>query len=234
MKLPRVFVPLAKEPYNWFASGRKKWELRRCIRQYSDKNIQTGKVVELRCGYSDPSKAIWGVIEETRIYGSLNNVFEDINYDEIIPIASNLGQAIDLTNEILNLESYHNTRLIAFKVRKIENPEFIQMSSEYYKLILSGQKKSTIRKGRRYYRTGEGIIFFESKAIVVNIISTKFVRLSQISIEEIKNDGFNSMQEIEKALSGFYGEIDKEEIMTIVNFEVEEVEGGEYVSNHNI
>ena len=51
MNVPRVFIPLSTAPYNWFESGIKMWELRRYGRQYTERNIEKNKIVELRCGY---------------------------------------------------------------------------------------------------------------------------------------------------------------------------------------
>ncbi|RCX19509.1 ASCH domain-containing protein [Anaerobacterium chartisolvens] len=232
MKIPRLFVPLAKEPYNWFIHDRKEWELRKYGRQYTEKNIQIGKVVELRCGYNNPSKAIWGVIEEIRTFDSINNVFRSIDYKKIISGAINLENAIDLSTQILRLKNCGNNKLIAFKVRLIDQPQFIEMSSEFYELIKSGKKKSTIRKGVRDYKAGKAIIYFKTNSLVVSITQIRILGFSEITVEDARKDGFNSFKELENALKKFYGEIDKNEIMTIATIEIEKVEDNKNVNSY--
>src|SRR5258708_2524794 len=60
-KSDRLFVPLADQPFAWFRSGHKKWELRRFGRQYTLKHVRVGRRVELRRGYRGPD-VLWGEI----------------------------------------------------------------------------------------------------------------------------------------------------------------------------
>lgn len=231
MKLPRVFVPLAKEPYNWFAQGSKEWELRRYGRQYTEKNIKKGNLVELRCGYSNPARAIWGVIEEIKVFDSIDNVFRYIDYKKIISSANNIENAIELCNKILNLEG-SDDKLIAFKIRIIESPQFIEMSSEFYDLIKYGIKKTTIRKGVRNYKIGKAIIYFMTSSMVANITQIRVLHFNELTIEDAIKDGFKSITELQNVLRKIYLDIDNDDFITIITFEVENIEGNNYANSN--
>lgn len=221
LKLDRIFVPLASNPYDWFLSGKKRWELRRYGRQYTEKHIKIGKVVELRCGYNNRKKAVWGIIEDIQYFGSLSDVFQNINYKEIIPISENIEDAKELTGKILNLNIHDDIKLIAFKINKFDDSQYIEMAAEFYEMIISGQKRTTIRKGKRDYKIGKGIIVFNNKNVIINILGIKHIRLTELSYNEINNDGFRSIEELKASLYEFYGELDLNETMTLVSFELD-------------
>lgn len=88
----RLFVPLKTEPFNWFKSGKKKYELRNQVGQYNKNQIITGRKVELRRGYSTNDK-LFGTIGKVIWCENINDVFNQINYSEILPNASNLELA---------------------------------------------------------------------------------------------------------------------------------------------
>ena len=70
--IDRLFVPLNKEWYKLFASGKKKWEMRGYSPRFNEKTVKVGRSIELRKGYMKEG-AIWGVITEFHI---TNNVHE--------------------------------------------------------------------------------------------------------------------------------------------------------------
>lgn len=225
MKINRLFVPLSRDPYNWLNNGSKKWELRRYGRQYTHKNIRVGRLVEFRFGYSDPSKAIWAIITDVNIYESLVNLYDKIPYKDILPEAISQVDAITYSKEILNLEKYpHTEKFIAFQVSKIRNPMFIEMSNEFYNSILSKDKVTTIRRGKREYKTGPAIIYFEHSNILVEIKQVVHKLLHEINHEDLKKEGYESIIQLKKTLVSFYNDIKDDEIFTIVEFEVSESE----------
>lgn len=117
----RVFIPLSTEPFNWFSSGKKKWELRRLGGQYTYKNIYAGRVVELRKGYRS-SEALWGVINSVVTAVDIRSIFEAIgDYKAVVPVCDSLGDAVILAESIVGLNA--QSGYIAFCVVDIVNVE---------------------------------------------------------------------------------------------------------------
>jgi ASC-1-like (ASCH) protein len=112
----RLFVPLSADPYKWFSDGKKRWELRRYGRQYTEKHVWVNRRVELRHGYSDPSRSIWGTIVDVHSDDNLKDFFDKVPYNQVIPVANNLDEAIAISEEILKLPSDGSVPLLAFEV----------------------------------------------------------------------------------------------------------------------
>lgn len=118
----RLFVPLASEPFNWFLSGQKKWELRKADRQYTKKYVYKGRMVELRKGYNTDEK-LFGQVDNVVESVSLEGIFEKASFKEIIPIAKNKSEAISISLEILKPSKLHS--FIAFKIDLNDTKETI-------------------------------------------------------------------------------------------------------------
>src|SRR5262245_24971523 len=91
-KTDRLFVPLAKQPFAWFRSGQKKWELRRFGRQYTRKHVRVGRLVELRRGYKGPD-ALWGEILDVVEANSVDDFYNKVHFKEVIPVANSREHA---------------------------------------------------------------------------------------------------------------------------------------------
>lgn len=115
-EVDRLFVPLAAGPFSWFQSGKKTWELRRCGRQYTDKNIRLGRRVELRMGYTDPGRALWGVIVNIEQAATVSEFFKKVPYELVIPVATSLAEAVTLTSSILGLQPDNCGPVLGFEV----------------------------------------------------------------------------------------------------------------------
>lgn len=110
----RLFVPLAKEAYEWFLNHNKQWEIRKLNSgQYNTKNLVEGRRVELRLGYR-PGNSIWGVIDAVKMYNNADDLVNDINFKLLIPTANNKNEAIERINDFIGEES----QIITFKVIK--------------------------------------------------------------------------------------------------------------------
>jgi hypothetical protein len=114
----RLFVPLASQPYDWFASGLKHWEIRKYGRQYTEKHVYIGKPVELRRGYSNKINALWGVIERVEYTDNIRSFFDKVPYADAIPTAFTLEEAIlFLVESILRIQPDQPQKIIGFKIR---------------------------------------------------------------------------------------------------------------------
>lgn len=213
-RFDRLFVPLSKEPFGWFASGRKKWELRRVGNQFHTDHIYHGRLVELRLGYST-SQSLWGCVQSIIHARSLTELFSQVPYEDVIPMASTEEEAVDVCTSILDLCS-DNPSLIAFKVsRQIEE---LEIDAKYVDAILKGEKVTTVRKGERQFKCGPAVLRTEDYALPVkisNVINTTIPHLTQ---SDAKRDGFDSLVQLENALSNHYPEIQNTDPVTIVEF----------------
>jgi hypothetical protein len=112
-KADRLFVPLADQPFAWFRSGRKKWELRRFGRQYTPKHVRIGRRVELRRGYKGPD-VLWGEILDVVEANGVDDFFSKVYFKDVIPVADTREQAVEIVTAILKVDSM--THLLGFAV----------------------------------------------------------------------------------------------------------------------
>jgi hypothetical protein len=111
----RAFVPLASSPFSWFEGGLKKWELRKYGRQYTERHIWVGKRVELRHGYRS-NRSLWGTVSDTVSASSVSDFFSRVDYRTVIPVATSLGEACRIAEEILNIPENTESHLFGFRI----------------------------------------------------------------------------------------------------------------------
>jgi len=87
----RLFVPLNTDPFEDFKYRGKRYELRWYGRQFIEKNLIPGRLVELRKGYS--GERLHGTIG-TCVIGSLEYIFEQIPLHLITPRKSSKEEAL--------------------------------------------------------------------------------------------------------------------------------------------
>ncbi|HID43092.1 MAG TPA: ASCH domain-containing protein [Archaeoglobaceae archaeon] len=98
--------------------------------------------------------------------------------------------------------------------------EKINFDSEYVKPILQRGKRTTIRKGIKKYSgnvllTSDGSVFAEAKIKKVVV-----KRVKELTDEDARTDGFGNLEELLSALKRIYGNLDENEFVTIVYFEI--------------
>lgn len=113
----RLFVPLAADPFRWFCSGRKNWELRKLGRQYTPVHVRLGRGVELRRGYSDRDAALWGQIIAVVQANSIQAFFAEVPWSSVLPESVSLDDAIAEACRILNITDASGTPVLGFRVR---------------------------------------------------------------------------------------------------------------------
>ncbi|MCQ4153820.1 MAG: ASCH domain-containing protein [Archaeoglobi archaeon] len=98
----------------------------------------------------------------------------------------------------------------------------INFDLEFVPLIIAGTKKTTIRKGIKSYPVGRIVeLTADSKRFAMARVKKVVVkRVSELSEEDAKTDGFESREELLRTLKRIYGEINESEFVTIVHFEV--------------
>jgi hypothetical protein len=120
IKTDRLFVPLASDPHSWFLSGRKNWELRRLGRQYTERHVRPGRMVELRRGYSDKATSLWGVIDDVAVANTISSFFDAVPYAQVIPTAQSRDDAEAIAAQILGVAADSPVDVIGFQVRLID------------------------------------------------------------------------------------------------------------------
>jgi hypothetical protein len=112
----RLFVPLSSEPYRWFQSGKKRWELRKDARQFSVEHVRPGRSVELRRGYRDAGSAIWGEIVDVVHAPGLNDFFSHVDWRNVLPECRDREDAIETARQILNIQEGAQVPVVGFKI----------------------------------------------------------------------------------------------------------------------
>lgn len=112
----RLFVPLATEPYRWFESGQKTWELRVLRRQFNLMSVRVGRRVELRRGYST-GDSLWGEITAVQTDTKLEWMFQQVPFWQVIPTAESVEDAARMARQILKHPTPFSVRYIAFEIK---------------------------------------------------------------------------------------------------------------------
>ena len=97
----------------------------------------------------------------------------------------------------------------------------LMVKGEYVNKILKGIKRATIRLGIVKPRYNEIIIHGGGRPVAkVRITKVKYKRLNELTEEDAKMDGFNSLEELLQHLRKAYGNVSSNDIVTIIEFEV--------------
>ncbi|MCX8172127.1 MAG: ASCH domain-containing protein [Archaeoglobaceae archaeon] len=98
----------------------------------------------------------------------------------------------------------------------------INFDPQFIPFILSGVKKTTIRKGIRSYPVGEIVeLVVDNKPFALARIKKVVVkRVSEINEDDAKADGFKNREEVIGTLKRIYADLNDSEFVTIVHFDV--------------
>jgi hypothetical protein len=108
-----LIVSVLPEPFHWFAEGERCWEVRRCGRDFTERDVLPDRPVEIRRAHRG-SEVLKGTIVEVLPVGDLASIFERVSYSDIIPVAASLDEAVQIAHRLLGPGNLK--RLIAFKV----------------------------------------------------------------------------------------------------------------------
>lgn len=98
----------------------------------------------------------------------------------------------------------------------------INFDPELIPFILSGAKKTTVRRGIRSYPVGKIVeLTVDNRPFALAKVKKVVVkRVSELNDEDAKADGFNDRAELLEKLRKIYGEMDEKEFVTVVHFEL--------------
>lgn len=211
----RLFVPLSREPFEWFSSQGKQWEIRRNKGSFRADRLTPGRRVELRRGYTGDS--LWGTLAETVSASSAAGLFDAICYKTAVPAASSQSEAIAFVDELLT----ENDGLVAFRVELDGEPisEKIAFDPALLGLVDSGNKTTTIRAGHRDFRLGPAVLYFgPSHRRNAAIIRTHHMSLDDLTMQNARTDGYNSLDDLLAALRSYYPDLAPGAPVTLVEF----------------
>jgi hypothetical protein len=97
----------------------------------------------------------------------------------------------------------------------------ISLAREFLPDILSKKKTSTIRRGSRRYSPGKAILHVGNSDISIWIEHVCYCRVNELTEENAARDGFDSLDDLLRALHRFYPGLSADETITIVSFSLE-------------
>lgn len=86
--------------------------------------------------------------------------------------------------------------------------------------IYTNKKYTTIRKGRKTIQPGILLLENDNNRLVVNVTKVIYKHFDELSEEDAKNDGFNSLEDLRHAIKKLYPTIRNKNIMTIISFQL--------------
>jgi hypothetical protein len=89
---------------------------------------------------------------------------------------------------------------------------------DLFELVVSGVKKSTVRKGVRDITEGPLVIKAteSGKTKEVNVTDVEFVKYSDLNEQDAETNGFQSLNDFKTTLTEIYGELESDQDITIV------------------
>ncbi|AIF69047.1 hydrothetical protein [Palaeococcus pacificus DY20341] len=109
-------------------------------------------------------------------------------------------------------------------MRKVQIRKFMLIDSAYKSKILKGKKTTTIRFGKYEAKPGNEIYIVVrpsdtaiAKAKIKGITRKK---VGELTNEDAKKDGFSDVRELMRALNKIYGELHKDDEVSIIEFEL--------------
>lgn len=90
--------------------------------------------------------------------------------------------------------------------------------------ILSGQKRATIRRGKKDDVSLGPATIGTNTPIVITDISYKL--FSELTLTDAQHDGYDNVNELQQALYNFYPDIQPNEYVTLISFELNSLGAG--------
>lgn len=221
LAIRRLFVPLAREPYDWFASGAKKFEVRRNHGPFSVGRLPVGRRAELRRGYQKTSSVLWGTITSTTVAPSIELLYRAIPAAEAIPTGQSLQELVAYTRSLLG-DGYPQG-VVAIQIcldSPGRNPQTLRFAPEYLELVRSGAKRTTIRLAPKSFVPGPIKLRFGDVVIDGAIVEARKAPFASLSDREAAADGFEDLRALTEALRGHYRSFSPNQDVTIVYFRI--------------
>ena len=99
---------------------------------------------------------------------------------------------------------------------------YLNFSGDFTEKIIKGEKRATLRLGVKDYREGEIVIIRagDREIGMAKITKVRRVRLSELSDEDLRMDGYTDKEYLLRDLKKFYGYISEDAIFTQIVFKL--------------
>jgi uncharacterized protein YqfB (UPF0267 family) len=149
-------------------------------------------------------------------------MFSSIPYQEIIPSAESLDEAVLDARQLLRISDVNETPLVAFRMdldKKDRGPIVVKMDPRYQALVVTGVKTTTIRRETENLVPGPARLEFGiGRSMSATITAVTLTEAQSLTEQDAKRDGFSSRNDLWKALSEHYPGFKNTETVAIVEF----------------
>ena len=99
---------------------------------------------------------------------------------------------------------------------------YLNFSEDFTERILRGEKRATLRLGIKDYRVGEIVKVRCGDEVLGDAVITEIrvLRLSQLTDEDVRLDGYKRRDELLKDLKRFYGDFKDDDVFTQIKFKL--------------
>jgi len=96
----------------------------------------------------------------------------------------------------------------------------LRLRPELLAATRSGQKQSTIRRGRRQIRTGLLVLESRGESLLVHVTGVTYKRFGELTEEDAQGDGYQNLAQLREELRSYYPKLRKNSPLTVVEFEL--------------
>jgi hypothetical protein len=96
----------------------------------------------------------------------------------------------------------------------------LPLKSEFIPLVRAGAKRATVRAGRRPISPGPAEIVSGDVRIPVRVTLVEYKTFGSLTHADAVADGFNSRDDLHKALRAFYPALDEDDSVSVIHFDL--------------
>ncbi|MCD6506491.1 GNAT family N-acetyltransferase [Candidatus Poribacteria bacterium] len=96
----------------------------------------------------------------------------------------------------------------------------LRLLPEFFSAVRRGDKRTTIRKGRKFLQSDLLLFQCGEEYLPVRVIKIIRKRFSKLTAEDARNDGFSSLSELQSNLRALYPDLQRNSIVTIIYFQL--------------
>lgn len=100
----------------------------------------------------------------------------------------------------------------------VTQPQQLRLRAEFLQAVRRGEKRATIRKGKRDIKSGMLLLECGSDLQVVNVTSVKYCQVKNLTIEDANDDGFTDVATLITELCGIYPDLQANYYVTVIRF----------------
>jgi ABC-type lipoprotein export system ATPase subunit/GNAT superfamily N-acetyltransferase len=96
----------------------------------------------------------------------------------------------------------------------------MRLRPEFFRAVLNGEKRITIRKGRKQVQAGLLLFESESETLAVHVTDVTMKRFRGLTVEDAHAEGLPSIEALRKILHSFYPDLRDHQYVTVVAFQL--------------